>query len=306
MRLSRYRLVTFIRSSTSYESLRRELAGSQKPSVGFASRGLGVCALKAIGFIVPLIRILALASGCLWSGPGALAQASVPAKSSAVLIELFTSEGCSDCPPADELLRQAVGRTTADGQLVVGISEHVDYWDRLGWRDPFSAHQYSDRQNAYGMRFDLDSVYTPQMIVNGKEQFVGSDRRALQAALSREAQRKQINLHITSVYISDNKLTFNYSASELPPKGRIQLVAALVDDEDRSHVLHGENLGRQLVHVSVARAMTSLGALHETAQQSVSLHLPESFSGSGRGHHLVLFAQEDGFGAVVGVDTKAL
>jgi len=129
---------------------------------------------------------------------------------STVLIELFTSEGCSDCPPADELLRQVSGRQTEDGRLIVGISEHVTYWNSLGWKDPFSADQYTERQNGYGAHFGLDSVYTPQMVVNGREQFVGSDRLALVAALAREAQREQIGLHVTSAQITEKNITFSF------------------------------------------------------------------------------------------------
>ena len=227
--------------------------------------------------------------------------------SSAVLIELFTSEGCSDCPPADDLLRQVSGSQTEDGQLIVGISEHVTYWNSLGWRDPFSADQYTERQNAYGTHFGLDSVYTPQMVVNGREQFVGSDRRALATALASEAQRKQIELHITSAQIAGKSITFSYSAMSLPTNDSLQLVAMIVDDMDRSSVSRGENSGRNLTHVSVARAIAPLGALHETTQQSVSLPLPPSFlPRSGVGHHLVLFAQQNGSGAVLGIDSKPI
>src|SRR5271170_5665891 len=120
---------------------------------------------------------------------------TAPAHPSAVLIELFTSEGCSDCPPADDLLQQVSGHKTAEGQLIVGISEHVSYWNGLGWKDPFSSDLYTGRQNDYSSHFGLGSVYTPQMVVNGREQFVGSDRRALQAALATESQRRQITLH---------------------------------------------------------------------------------------------------------------
>jgi hypothetical protein len=226
---------------------------------------------------------------------------------SAVLIELFTSEGCSDCPPADELLRQVSGRQTEDGQLIVGISEHVTYWNRLGWRDPFSADQYTERQNAYGTHFGLDSVYTPQMVVNGREEFVGSDRRALVAALASEAQRKQIELHITSAQIAEKNITFSYSAMGLPANGSLQLVAVMVDDVDRSNVSRGENSGRELIHASVARAIAPLGALHETEQQSVSLPLPPSFTANPSvGHYLVLFAQQDELGAVLGIDSKRI
>src|SRR5271170_6710451 len=151
------------------------------------------------------------------SAQGTAAQTAT-AHPSAVLIELFTSEGCSDCPPADELLQQVSGHKTAEGQLIVGISEHVSYWNGLGWKDPFSADLYTNRQNDYGTRFGLGSVYTPQMVVNGREQFVGSDGRALQAALATESQRKQISLRIDSAQIKDNRVTFSYTASAFPAK----------------------------------------------------------------------------------------
>src|SRR5271156_923196 len=221
---------------------------------------------------------------------------------SAVLIELFTSEGCSDCPPADELLQQVSGHKTPEGQLIVGISEHVSYWNGLGWKDPFSSELYTGRQSNYSNHFGLDSVYTPQMVVNGREQFVGSDRRSLEAALATESQRKQIELHINSTQVTEKSITFSYSASDLPPTSSLQLIAVLVDDMDQSHVLRGENSGRELIHVAVARGLAPLGALHETEQRSVTLPLPPSFrSNSGTGHHLVLFAQQSGAGEVMGI-----
>ncbi len=258
-----------------------------------------------------LRRLLTIAAFALYAPAAALAQTHTPAipsaHPSAVLIELFTSEGCSDCPPADELLRQVSGQTTANGQVIVGISEHVSYWNGLGWKDPFSSDLYTNRQNDYGAHFGLGSVYTPQMVVNGREQFVGSDRHALEAAVASEAQRKQIDLRITSAEIIGKNITFTYSAADLPAKGSLELLAVLVDDMDRSNVLRGENSGRALIHVSVARALAPLGTLRETGQSSVSLPLPSSFtSSSGTSHHLVLFAQERGAGAVLGVDIKPL
>ena len=97
-----------------------------------------------------------------------------------VLVELFTSEGCSSCPPADELLRQVQSsRSHSQGQLIIGLSEHVTYWNQLGWKDPFSAEEFTVRQNEYSNRFHTEGPYTPQMVVNGREQFVGSDRAGL-------------------------------------------------------------------------------------------------------------------------------
>jgi len=258
-----------------------------------------------------LIRSLTIAMLAILPSPEVLSQAgptqSAAAYPSAVLVELFTSEGCSDCPPADELLRQVNGHKTAGGQLIVGISEHVSYWNGLGWKDPFSDDLYTNRQNDYGTRFGLGSVYTPQMVVNGREQFVGSDGRALQAALATESQRKQISLRIDSAQIKDNSVTFSYTASDLPAKGALQLVAVLVDDMEQSSVLRGENSGRKLTHVAVARAFAPLGALQEAAEHSNTLPLPPSFlSSPGAGHHLVLFAQQGSGGPVVGIDTKPI
>jgi len=258
-----------------------------------------------------LIRSLTIAMLAVFPSPEILSQAgstqSAAAYPSAVLVELFTSEGCSDCPPADELLRQVNGHKTAGGQLIVGISEHVSYWNGLGWKDPFSADLYTNRQNDYGTQFGLGSVYTPQMIVNGREQFVGSNSRALQAALATESERKQISLRIDSSQIKDNSVTFTYTASDLPTKGALQLVAVLVDDMDQSSVLRGENSGRKLTHVAVARGFAPLGALKEAGQHSTTLPLPPSFlSSPGAGHHLVLFAQQGSGGPVVGIDAKPI
>jgi hypothetical protein len=226
---------------------------------------------------------------------------------SVVLVELFTSEGCSSCPPADELLQQINGRSTPEGQLIVGISEHVSYWDSLGWKDPFSSEFYTNRQSEYSQHFGLGSVYTPQMVVNGREQFVGGDRRALTAAFSSEASRRQIQLHITAAQVKGNQLTFSYSAADLPPKKKLQLFAVLVDDSVRSSVHRGENSGRELSHVSVARVFASMGALHPTEQQSLSLSLPTSFNAkASTGHHLILFAQRSGAGGILGVDTRPI
>ena len=139
----------------------------------------------------------------------AAAQASVttPARPRPVLVELFTSEGCSSCPPADALLREVNGTRTAAGQLIVGISEHVTYWNNLGWADPFSASIYTERQNAYSRSLNLDSDYTPQMVVNGREQFVGSDRAQLQRALRTEQQAPaQVDVRILSAGVSGGML----------------------------------------------------------------------------------------------------
>jgi hypothetical protein len=257
---------------------------------------------------------LHLLSGCmlaaaLFSGVSAtrIASAATPAAHSAILVELFTSEGCSSCPPADDLLRQINGKNTAAGQLIVGISEHVTYWNRLGWADPYSSSVYTERQSAYGSRFGLDSVYTPQMVIDGQEQIVGSDAAALMHALAAESGEKQIDLRIVSDEISGGALTVRFTAQGTSAGHALDVIAVVTDDKDRSNVLRGENAGRALQHVAVARVLMQLATIHGDGEQTVRIALPpQALAETGAGHHLILFAQRGQAGPVMGIDTKPL
>ncbi len=195
---------------------------------------------------------------------------------------------------------------TASGQLIVGISEHVTYWNSLGWADPFSSPTYTERQNAYGASFGLDSVYTPQMVVNGREQFVGSDKGLLQKAIRTEQDQAQpVALQILETTATGNSLQVRFSASAEKAFYGADIMAVLADDADQSSVLRGENSGRSLTHVSVARSITRVAKLQANSEQSVQLPLPASFVGK-PGHHLIVFAQARGTGRVLGADSKAL
>lgn len=227
----------------------------------------------------------------------------------AVLVELFTSEGCSSCPPADGLLRAVNGKRTADGQLIVGLSEHVTYWNQLGWRDRFSSDVFTDRQNRYAENLHLDEVYTPQMVVNGREQFVGSNGPALKAALHREANSSELDLQIISVQAEPGALTFRFRVGPLALKRAVEIVAVITDDTDRSEVTRGENAGTALEHVAVARLLAPVALVKEAggAEKEIRLPLPSASPASvGAGHHLVLLAQEPGTGAVLGTAVQAL
>jgi hypothetical protein len=236
----------------------------------------------------------------------AAGQTASPEKpSSVVVVELFTSEGCSSCPPADAVLRQINLKKTSAAQLIVGISEHVTYWNYLGWKDPFSSMEFTDRQSTYAARLSPEGPYTPQMVVNGREQFVGSDVNALLKALQGEAQRPHLELSILSSTHSASGLDVTFSVAGGVSKP-LDIIAILTDDADQSTVLRGENGGRQLGHVAVARSLVRVATVRGAAQQSVHIAFPDGFHLGGAGHHLILLAQEQNQGAIEGAVTASL
>lgn len=240
------------------------------------------------------------------AGPASPAGTAGPQRP-AVLVELFTSEGCSSCPPADALLGKLNGRETESGALIVGLSEHVTYWNHLGWSDPFSQALFTERQSAYGARFRLDSVYTPQMVVNGREQVVGSDAQALLGALGKQRETG-VALRIDSVEEDAKKgETVMFSLTGAVPRGGLDIVAVVAEDMQSSSVSRGENAGRRLAHVAVARTMMRVATMKEAGSKTVTVAVPGWVSGQTHGgRHLVLFAQAGGLGAVVAVESRAL
>ncbi len=252
-----------------------------------------------------------LAVAFLWLLPcGELAAQSAPQRPSEptpVLVELFTSEGCSSCPPADELLRHVNRRPTADGQLIVGISEHVTYWNRLGWSDPFSSDSFTARQSAYGERFHLDDVYTPQIVVNGRKQILGSDAPALLSAVKDQLDKPTVPLNILSARRNGNTLEVQFRVGALAGYQHLELIAAFTDDADVSHVARGENAGRDLHHVAVARSIARLTTITEAGEQTSHVALPLADPAPGlHGHTLILFLQSAKLGPVVGTAIQAI
>jgi hypothetical protein len=256
-------------------------------------------------FITALLSLTLLTAQTSSTGIAAQTPANAPARSVAI-VELFTSEGCSSCPPADALLRQINGKQSSDGQLIVGVSEHVTYWNNLGWKDPYSAEVFTNRQAIYASKLSPDGPYTPQMVLNGRDQFVGSNNAALQEALHNDLRRRHLDLSILSSAVQGDRLLVRFAlkgAAQLKP---LDIVAVLTDDADRSNVLRGENSGRDLQHVSVARDLIRVGTASGDTEQSVRILLPESFRTRGSGHHVVLFAQEQHQGAIVGAATMPI
>jgi hypothetical protein len=219
-----------------------------------------------------------------------------------VLVELFTSEGCSSCPPADELLRRIDGRQFSPDTLVVGLSEHVTYWDHEGWKDPYGSELATARQQAYGQRFRLDDVYTPQMVVNGEHHFVGSDAHLLEQALA-STQASAMQLKITLAKFDGNAVSALADISDVGPAQGAELFAVIAEDEKTERVPAGENRGRTLAHTSVARTLVHIGDVHGAGSTPLHLNLPLIDAGTHR--HLIVWAQEPGLGRVLAVDSVA-
>ena len=236
----------------------------------------------------------------------ASADGSSAQQTSVAIVELFTSEGCSSCPPADALLQQIHLKQTSAGQLIIGLSEHVTYWNNLGWKDPYSEQTFTDRQAVYASRLSPEGPYTPQIVLNGRDQLVGSNGVALEQALRADALRKHADLRIISSMRRANGLDLTFSLAGSSSK-QLEIVAVLTDDVDRSNVLRGENSGRSLQHVSVARSLSNIATVSGDTERSVHLELPDGFQyGGSSGHHLVLFAQEPHQGPIVGATTMRL
>jgi hypothetical protein len=217
-----------------------------------------------------------------------------------VLVELFTSEGCSTCPPADALLAKLDHDQPIQNADIIILGEHVDYWDNLGWHDRFSSHQYTDRQSQYSARLNVDGVYTPQMIVDGTDQFVGNDVAHAQRAITQAAETAKLNLSLSKPVVDARKVSASVSLSATQSHPNGDLYAALVDPVDATDVRKGENGGRHLQHAGVVRSLQRIGNLKElnTAPLSFSLNAPGDANLAAM--RIVVFAQQSGQGKVIG------
>jgi len=225
--------------------------------------------------------------------------------STPVLVELFTSEGCSSCPPADALLARLSRTQPVAHADVIALEEHVDYWDSLGWKDRFSSHDLTVRQSSYARRLRLDDIYTPQMIIDGTNQFVGNDDAYALRAIAHAAQAPKLALALSQPSISDGRLTA--SASLAQPHASIpnaDVFAALVEPSASTQVLKGENGGHTLQHVSVVRSLQRIGSLADLAAAPLkfSLNIPKDSSPSLR---VVVFIQTANQGAILAAATSS-
>jgi hypothetical protein len=213
----------------------------------------------------------------------------------AVVVELFTSEGCSSCPPADELLGRIRQEKLPDGLEVIPLGLHVDYWNYLGWTDRFASSAYTQRQSNYATRFHIQGPYTPQMVVDGSTEFVGSDvRRARQAIVQAGQQPGKADVEITAA--APDKLAILIKAAPAV-SGEVMLV--ITEDNLKTIVRSGENGGRELRHTAVVHELRSLGRLSNGSfERTIPLALDKSWKR--QDVRIAVFVQEGGSGAIDG------
>jgi hypothetical protein len=249
------------------------------------------------------LRSFAVASALfgIFTSLAASAAAQTPQTNrTPVLVELFTSEGCSTCPPADTLLAKLEQVQPVDGAQIIVLGEHVDYWDGQGWHDRFSSHQYTERQNEYCGRLHVDNSYTPQMIVDGTDQFVGHDAIHAVSAIQHAAQIPKIKLILSQPVVDAHKVSASVSSPAPMTTKKADLYAALVDPKDTTEVRGGENGGHQLHHVGVVRSLQRVGKLKDLGAGPVSFSLNAPADAKPGEMRVVVFAQESGQGAVLG------
>lgn len=177
-----------------------------------------------------------------------------------VLVELFTAEGCSSCPPADTLFEKMIEMQPAKGATIVALGEHVDYWNQSGWKDRFASSVFTKRQQVYAAHVGKDDVYTPQMVVDGETAFVGTDvaaaRQAIEHAMTSPHGSVVLTLNPTSV--DNRRVAVSIEVNELPilhHDDPADIVLAVTEDRLHTEVKRGENQGRTLSHAAVVREM---------------------------------------------------
>ncbi|CAN5286476.1 hypothetical protein BH20ACI1_BH20ACI1_06610 [soil metagenome] len=177
-----------------------------------------------------------------------------------VLVELFTSEGCSSCPPADKVLTKLEKEQPNSDAEIITLEMHVDYWNYLGWKDEFSIPHFGQRQGGYASFFGLDSNYTPQMVVDGQREFVGSNYKNAANAIAEAVKNPKAAVEI-SVEISAKKINFKIKSADISKHDESYIWLAVTEDDLANNVRRGENAGRTLSHTSVVREMKLIGNL---------------------------------------------
>jgi hypothetical protein len=257
-----------------------------------------------VSAILVVSAIFVLATG---AHPRAAQTAATPGTNAArvpVLVELFTSEGCSSCPPADEILQKMDKLQPIPGIEIVVLSEHVDYYDHIGWKDPFSSHAYTDRQEKYEERMKVNGAYTPQMVVDGEFQLNGSDAKTAVQDIQKAGATEKISVKLAAAQTNQKgKLSINVQTAPLPgssTSSSADVLIVVADDVDVSNVASGENSGKTLTNVAVVREFKSVGKIDKTNgfSKDVETNIAAASTNKSR---IVVIVQEPHQGRLLGI-----
>jgi hypothetical protein len=236
-----------------------------------------------------------LVAAALLAGP----MVAGPAAAAPVVVELFTSQGCSSCPPADRLL-SVLGSDPELGKRIVPLAFHVDYWNHIGWRDPFSTREWSQRQRAYLRPTGAEGIYTPQAVINGRRQCVGGDADCIRKAVEAEAARPAGKVALRMAAAEAGALRVEVDASPPPGEHGLDVMLAVVESGLETPVARGENASKVLRNDFVVRRLQRAFRL-EGAPRKQAVDIPLDGSWRRRRLRLTVFLQEPSSKRIVGV-----
>jgi hypothetical protein len=236
-----------------------------------------------------------------------LISSSVTAQSSAeknaqkgiAVLELFTSEGCSSCPPADDLMGK-IQKEYQESPVYI-LSYHVDYWDRQGWKDIFSNTEYTKRQRQYSDWFGTETIFTPQILINGKAEYIAAQEPVVKAGIKKALSKRAAVILALEASQAEGKLTVNYKAKGSFKNSRLML--ALIQKSAVSNVKRGENANRVLSHFQIVRKLQNIN-LKTDGVGNAQVNLPKNFNSSK--FEVIGFVQDISTGAVLGASRAAL
>jgi hypothetical protein len=228
---------------------------------------------------------------------------SVVADGHPIVIELFTSEGCSSCPPADSLIEKLDASQPVAGAQLIVLSEHVDYWDHDGWKDPNSSAALTERQSNYVRALGLKTAYTPQIIIDGSREMRANDAQQVNGAFQQALATPKIPVRIAEVSVNPAhpaELRMRVEADGESDKRNADVYVAVAFNRVESQVLHGENGGKRLTHVAVVQQITKVGKLAKGKNFGQDVQLKLKSGTDPKNIRIIAFVQESGPGKVLG------
>jgi hypothetical protein len=254
--------------------------------------------MKYLFAAILLVVFGVLAGEVVTRGGKAQASATTQSERVPVIVELFTSEGCSSCPPADALLKKFEQEQPVGSSEIIALEEHVDYWNNLGWADPFSSLQFTTRQQEYSASLKTPGSYTPQMIVDGRAELVGGRSNQAQKEIESASRTAKARIEITAKNAADarsQKITVTVAKLVgASPGDSAEVWLAITESRLHSAVTAGENSGEDLQHASVVRRLQKIGVAKDSGDLSFSGDTNAKLEGSWKKENVrvVIFVQE--------------